>query len=82
VLLAALNTPTGGISEPVKAGGGFFVVKTLERRAADPEGFAKVRDQVGKQLLDAKRSQAWDRWVKSLFVGSKVQVQGETVPER
>jgi parvulin-like peptidyl-prolyl isomerase len=82
VLLAALNTPTGGISEPVKTGGGFYVVKTLERRAADPEGFAKVRDQVGKQLLDAKRSQAWDRWIKSLFVGSKVQVQGETVPEK
>ena len=82
VLLAALNTPTGGISAPVKTGGGFYVVKTLERKAADPEGFAKVRDQVSKQLLDAKRSQAWDRWIKSLFVGSKVQVQGETVPEK
>jgi peptidyl-prolyl cis-trans isomerase D len=82
VLLAALNTPTGGISEPVKTGGGFYVVKTLERRAADPAGFAKIRDQVSKQLLDAKRSQAWDRWLKTLFVGAKIQVQGEPVPEK
>jgi peptidyl-prolyl cis-trans isomerase D len=82
VLLAALRTPTGGISEPVRTGGGFYVVKTVERRAADPEGFGKVRDEVGKQLLDAKRGQAWDRWIKSLFVGAKIRVQGETVPEQ
>jgi peptidyl-prolyl cis-trans isomerase D len=82
VLLAALHTPTGAISEPVRTGGGFYVVKTVERRPADPQGFDKVRDQVGKQLLDAKRNQAWERWIKSLFVGAKILVQGETVPER
>jgi len=35
-----------------------------------------------EQLLDAKRGQAWDRWIKSLFTGAKIQVQGETIPER
>ena len=34
------------------------------------------------QLLETKRNQAWERWVKALFTGAKIQVQGETVPER
>lgn len=82
VLLAALRTPTGAISEPVRTDTGFYVVKTIERRAADPQGFDKLRDQVRDQLLEAKRNQAWERWVKALFTGAKIQVQGETVPER
>ena len=82
VLLAALHTPAGSISEPVRAGTGFYVVKTIERRPADMQGFDKVRDQVRTQLLEAKRNQAWERWIKGLFAGAKIQVQGETVPER
>jgi len=82
VLLAALRTPMGQVSEPVRTGGGFYVVKTVERRAADSQGFDKVRDQLGKQLLESKRNLAWERWIKALFTGAKIQVQGETVPER
>ena len=82
VLLAALRTPAGGISEPVRTGTGFYVVKTVELRAADPQGLDKVRDQLRVQLLEAKRNQAWERWIKALFTGAKIQVQGQTVPER
>ena len=82
VLLAAPQTPTGRISEPVRAATGFYVVKTVERRAADPQGFDKVRDQMRAQLLEAKRNQAWERWVKALFAGAKIQVQGQTIPEQ
>jgi len=41
-----------------------------------------VRAEIGKQLLESKRTQAWERWLKSLFVGAKIKVQGETVPEK
>ncbi|HTY80891.1 MAG TPA: SurA N-terminal domain-containing protein [Candidatus Bathyarchaeia archaeon] len=80
VLLAALRTPVGGISEPVRAGAGVYVVKTLERLPADPQGFDKVRDQMRSQLLEAKRNEAWARWIKGLYAGATVKVQGETVP--
>jgi len=82
VLLAALHTPTGAISEPVRTGAAYYVVKTIERRPADMQGFDKVRDQVRVQLLEAKRNQAWERWVKALFTGAKIKVQGEAIPER
>ena len=35
VLLAAVQTPTGQVSEPVKTGQAVYVVKTLERQPAD-----------------------------------------------
>src|SRR5438309_1552755 len=79
VLLAALQTPAGKVSEPVKTATGVYIVQTLERRAADPQGFDKSRDQLRTQVLEQKRAFAWERWVKALYAGAKIKVQGETV---
>src|SRR5712691_2629157 len=79
VLLAALQTPAGKVSEPVKTATGAYIVQTLERRAADPQGFEKTRDQLRTQVLEQKRTFAWERWVKALYAGAKIKVQGETV---
>jgi len=35
-LLAALRTPLGSVSEPIRTGAGYYVVKTIERQPADP----------------------------------------------
>jgi parvulin-like peptidyl-prolyl isomerase len=79
VLMAALQTPTGKLSDPVKTGAGVYLVRTLERRPADPQGFDKVREQLRTQVLDQKRASAWERWVKTLYAGAKIKIQGETV---
>jgi peptidyl-prolyl cis-trans isomerase D len=79
VLLAALRTALGALSEPVRAGGGVYVVKTVERRPADVQGFDKLRDQMRTQLLESKRNEAWARWIKGLYAGAQVKIQGETV---
>ena len=65
---------------PVRAGAGVYVVKTVERRAADAQGFEKVRDQMQTQLLESKRNEAWARWIKTLYSGAQVKIQGETIP--
>ncbi len=79
VLLAALQTPAGKLSEPVKTATGAYIVQTLERRPADPQGFDKARDQLRTQLLEQKRALAWERWIKALYAGAKIKVQGETI---
>ncbi len=79
VLLAALQTPAGKLSEPVKTATGAYIVQTLERRPADPQGFDKARDQLRTQLLEQKRAFAWERWIKALYAGAKIKVQGETI---
>jgi peptidyl-prolyl cis-trans isomerase D len=72
VLLAAVQTPTGQVSEPVKTGAAIYVVKTLERQPADVAGFDKQREEFEKQALEQKRSQAWDAWVESQRLASKI----------
>src|SRR5262245_44905270 len=65
VVVAALQTPVGQVSEPIRAGTGIYIVKTLERQPADQAGFDKKREELEKQLLEQKRAQAWDNWVQS-----------------
>ena len=72
VLLAAVQTPTGQISEPVKTGAAVYVVKTLERQPADVAGFDKQREELQKQALEQKRTQAWDAWIESQKLASKI----------
>lgn len=72
VMIAALQTPTGQVSEPTKAGTAVYVVKTLERQPADEAGFDKQRAELQKQTLDQKRTQAWDSWVQAQKLASKI----------
>lgn len=77
VLVAALQTPAGRIAEPVRADGGVYVVKTLERAATAADGLEKERAELEKQVLEQKRGLAWDNWIRGRLADSKVQVGGQ-----
>jgi len=68
----ALELAVGQVSEPVATSQGVFVVKTLERRAPDPAGFDKEREELRQQVLSRKKDQAWEGWVRSLKAEAKV----------
>lgn len=76
-MLAALQTPVGKIAAPVKTPQGVYVVKTLERVPPDPLDFAKEREQMARELLEAKRSQAWERWVLATRENAKIELTGK-----
>ena len=77
VLLAALQTPAGQTSEPVRADGGVYVVKTLERQPAATDGFERERAELEKQVLEQKRALAWDNWLRGRLATAKVEVGGQ-----
>lgn len=77
VLLAALQTPAGQVAEPVRAEGGVYVVKTLERQPANPDGFDRERQELDKQVLEQKRALAWDTWIRGRLASAKVEVGGQ-----
>ena len=77
VLVAALQTPAGQVADPVRADGGVYVVKTLERAPAAADGLEKERPELEKQVLEQKRALAWDNWIRGRLVDSKVQVGGQ-----
>jgi hypothetical protein len=56
----------------VKTGAAVYVVKTLERQPADAAGFDKQREELEKQALEQKRTQAWDAWIESHKLASKI----------
>jgi parvulin-like peptidyl-prolyl isomerase len=80
VLLAALQTPAGQVAEPVRAEGGVYVVKTLERQPAAADGFERGRAELEKQVLEQKRALAWDNWLRGRLASAKVEVGGPPAP--
>jgi peptidyl-prolyl cis-trans isomerase D len=73
-MIAALQTPVGVVSDPVKTLQGYYVVKTLERRPPDAADVAKDREQLMREVLETKRNQAWESWLTSARTKSKVEV--------
>ncbi len=74
VLVAALQTPVGQVSEPVKTGSAIYVVKTLERQPADQLGFDAQRSELEKQAIEQKKGQAWESWLESQKIVSKIEI--------
>src|SRR5262247_644033 len=72
-MLAALQTPAGQMSEPIKAQQGYYVVKVLERVPPDMGGLAAERDKIQKEVLVQKQSLAWESWINGARVNSKVE---------
>jgi peptidyl-prolyl cis-trans isomerase D len=72
-MLAALQTPAGQLSAPVKAQQGYYVVKVLERVPPDMSGLAAERDKLLKEVLAQKQSLAWESWLNGARANAKIE---------
>jgi parvulin-like peptidyl-prolyl isomerase len=72
-MLAALQTPAGQLSAPVKAQQGYYVVKVLERVPPDMGGLAAERDKLLKEVLVQKQSLAWESWLNGARANAKIE---------
>ena len=79
-LLAALQTAAGQVAEPVRGGAAVWVVKTLERQPPDAQGFDGRRAELSKQILEQKRAQVWEGWIRARRVSSKIDIPGQATP--
>lgn len=73
-LLAALQTPAGGVTTPVKTPQGYYVMKVLERAAPDPSALAGERDALLREVLAQKQSLAWEAWIAGARAAAKVEI--------
>ena len=48
------------------------MVKTLDRQPPDPAGLEKEREELGRQLLEQKKNQIWERWLAALRANAKI----------
>ena len=76
VQLAALQTPAGEMSAPVKTPRGYYLVKVLERAAAGPVDPAE-REKLQRELTNQRQSEAWERWVLAVRSDSRIEILGQ-----
>ena len=81
VQVAALQTPAGQTSPPVKTPTGYYVVKVVERAPAGPLDPAE-KDKLVRELTGQKQSQAWERWVLAARGDAKIEVVGQPPARR
>jgi peptidyl-prolyl cis-trans isomerase D len=77
VLVAALQTPVGQVSAPVKGPGGVYLVRGLERQPPDPAAYAAEREELRRQVLEQKRSQTLESWMRGLRTSAKIEISGQ-----
>jgi peptidyl-prolyl cis-trans isomerase D len=81
VQLAALQTPAGELSAPVRTPQGYYLVKVLERTPAGPLD-AGEREKLRGELMNQKQSQTWERWVLAARGDAKIEMLGQPRPRR
>jgi peptidyl-prolyl cis-trans isomerase D len=81
VQVAALQTPAGQTSPPVKTPMGYYVVNVVERAPAGPLDPAE-KDKLVRELTGQKQSQAWERWVLAARGDAKIEVVGQPPARR
>jgi peptidyl-prolyl cis-trans isomerase D len=73
-MMVALRTPAGTLSEPVKTGQGYYVLRVLERVPPGVEALAGERDKIAADLLARKQGLAWDAWVGAARTNAKIDI--------
>ena len=71
--LAALQTPAGDVTAPVKSPQGYYVLKVLERAAPSMAELPAERERLSKEVLAQKQSQAWEAWINGARANAKVE---------
>jgi peptidyl-prolyl cis-trans isomerase D len=74
VQLAALQSPIGAVTAPVKSPQGYYVLKVLERVAPNMTDLATEREKLSREVLAQKQSQAWEAWVNQARTGAKIEM--------
>jgi peptidyl-prolyl cis-trans isomerase D len=74
VQLAALQSPAGAVTAPVKSPQGYYVLKVLERVAPNMTDLATEREKLSREVLAQKQSQAWEAWVNQARTGAKIEM--------
>jgi len=61
---AAYSLPEKTLSEPVRAAGGYAVVRVLEKKAFDPAAFEKDKPTITTSLREEKKQQLFQAFLE------------------
>jgi peptidyl-prolyl cis-trans isomerase D len=78
----ALELPEGGVAGPASGAKGLYVIKVVGRERPDASQFEATRKEMERQLLEQKRSQAWQAWLGALRAGAQIDVNRKVLPQQ
>ncbi len=78
----ALELPEGGVAGPASGAKGLYVIKAIGRERPDASQFDAARKDMERQLLEQKRSQAWQAWLASLRAGARIEINRKVLPQQ
>lgn len=70
---AAFGAPVGQVSPVVIQSGGAYLLRVLERQAADPERFEMERASLEEQVLRRKQNEAVQTWFAQLYDRAEIE---------
>jgi peptidyl-prolyl cis-trans isomerase D len=80
VMVAALETPAGAVTAPVKTAQGYYVVKVEERFAPDLKDLAAERAKLAQEVLTKRQGQAWQDWIVTARAVAKIETNPGRLP--
>src|SRR5262249_13344242 len=80
VMIAALESPAGAITTPVKTAQGYYVVRVHERFAPDMKELPAEREKLSREVLGGRQGQAWQDWVVAARAGAKIETNPARIP--
>lgn len=81
-MVAALKSPVGALTEPVKTPQGYYVLKPLERMPPDMTSLTAERDKIAGEVLARKQGQVWEAWIAGARARAKIDVSSRLPTRR
>jgi peptidyl-prolyl cis-trans isomerase D len=81
VMVAALESPAGATTAPIKTAQGYYVLKVHERFAPDMNELGAEREKLSKEVLAKRQGQAWQDWLAATRATAKIEMSAAGVPQ-
>jgi parvulin-like peptidyl-prolyl isomerase len=76
----AFALPPGGISAPIAQGGGYRLLKVVEKKDGSVVPFTEAKDEIVRHLSQQRMSSAYDEYVAGLRKGALIDLKVREVP--
>jgi hypothetical protein len=72
VVAAAFNAETGEVVGPLRTSSGYFIIKVLEKKAADPTLYATRGEEYRARLLSERRDKVISEWYRDIVARARI----------